>query len=203
MLYFLKSCLIGFMVAVPIGPVGLACIRKTIDSGLFGAIAIGLGAAAADSLYAVLATTGMSVLSEFLLENGKLLKLLGGVFLLYLAYQEIRIAYREEELGSPSAEGLGKLFITAFLLTLGNPMTLLAFLGLFTAFCNSAESYDLLLMGIGVFVGSMSWWILLGIIILKLRDKLSSIYISRSRYFSAALLVCFALFAFADQYLDK
>ena len=49
----LKGILIGFAMAVPVGPIGIMCIRKTLTEGRLRGLMIGLGAATADLLYAV------------------------------------------------------------------------------------------------------------------------------------------------------
>ncbi|MBM4414125.1 MAG: LysE family translocator, partial [Chloroflexi bacterium] len=45
----------GFMIAVPVGPIGLLCIRRTLAHGWRAGFASGLGAATADTLYGFLA----------------------------------------------------------------------------------------------------------------------------------------------------
>jgi threonine/homoserine/homoserine lactone efflux protein len=51
-IFFLKGLIVGFAMAVPIGPVGIICIRKTQAEGHLRGLIIGLGAATADLLYA-------------------------------------------------------------------------------------------------------------------------------------------------------
>ena len=61
---FLKGLIIGFAMAVPIGPVGIMCIRKTLAEGHSRGLIIGLGAATADSLYGSIAAFGLTFISD-------------------------------------------------------------------------------------------------------------------------------------------
>jgi putative LysE/RhtB family amino acid efflux pump len=65
--YFIKAWLIGIAIAAPVGPIGMLCIRKTLELGLKGALLVGLGAALADGCYGVIAALGLSAISHFLL----------------------------------------------------------------------------------------------------------------------------------------
>ena len=49
--FFLKGIAIGFFMAIPIGPIGIMCIRKTLTEGRLSGLIIGLGAATADLFY--------------------------------------------------------------------------------------------------------------------------------------------------------
>ena len=51
LIIFLKGIFIGFALAVPIGPIGIMCIRKTLNEGRLRGLIVGLGAATADLLY--------------------------------------------------------------------------------------------------------------------------------------------------------
>ena len=88
--YFSKAFLASVAIQMPIGPISILCIRKTLELGIRGTILVGLGTALADSIYAVVATLGLSAISETVTENKSILKLFGGLFLLYLAYKETK-----------------------------------------------------------------------------------------------------------------
>ncbi|OJU72806.1 MAG: hypothetical protein BGO07_01140 [Alphaproteobacteria bacterium 40-19] len=57
----------GVAIAVPAGPLGLLCVKKTLERGFKGALLIGLGAALADSVYGIIATVGLTAISVVLL----------------------------------------------------------------------------------------------------------------------------------------
>src|SRR3546814_10385330 len=75
---------IGFAMAVPVGPVGLLCIRRTLNSGFVIGLLSGLGAALADALFAAAAAGGIASLMDFLLGIEWQLRVAGGVLLVAL-----------------------------------------------------------------------------------------------------------------------
>jgi len=50
--------------AVPIGPAGIMCIRKTLAEGPSHGLIVGLGAATADALYGSIAAFGLTFVSD-------------------------------------------------------------------------------------------------------------------------------------------
>ncbi|HQS83559.1 MAG: hypothetical protein B7Y25_01955 [Alphaproteobacteria bacterium 16-39-46] len=193
---FLKACLIGFTIAAPVGPIGILCIRRTLEIGFLGALAVGLGAALADSAYGMIAALGLTVISQTLIENTLYIKLLGGLFLLYLAYREIKTEPKKLEVEGSGHKNFWITIPSVFFLTLTNPMTILSFIGIFATLGNDFGSFaQPVIMVIGVFLGSMMWWIILGILILKIKERLPNVWIQRIRYLSAFILGGFGLFS--------
>lgn len=124
-----------------------------------------------------------------------IIRILGGIFLLYLAGKECfqkQISTHAADIAS--GKGLLRLFMQTFLLTLTGPVTILFFISVFASIggkdINIVES---LLMVLGIFLGSVVWWIILGSIVLILRTRLSELWLNRTRYFSAAVLGGFGL----------
>jgi threonine/homoserine/homoserine lactone efflux protein len=62
--FFLKGAVIGFAMAIPIGPIGVMCVRKTLTEGHLRGLTIGLGAATADLLFSCVAAFGLTVISS-------------------------------------------------------------------------------------------------------------------------------------------
>ena len=81
---FLKGLAIGFLIALPVGPVALVCIRRTLVQGKRHGLMSGLGAATADALYGALAALGLTVVSGIIEENKILFYIVGGLVLCLL-----------------------------------------------------------------------------------------------------------------------
>ncbi|MFH0989476.1 MAG: LysE family transporter [bacterium] len=193
----LQGIIIGFSLALPIGPIGVLCIRKTLAEGHAAGIAIGLGAALADSLYGCVAAFGLTVISNLLIAQGWWLRLIGGAFLCYLG---IRTYFtRPVENGTtPNGKGLFASFFSTFLLTLTNPLTILAFIGVFTALGlgNGILSMRIALeLVLGVFLGSCSWFLLLTYGIASFRKKINSNGLGWINRISGALILLFGIIA--------
>lgn len=200
-LTLLKGMAIGFAMAVPVGPVGLLCIRRTLNYGLVVGLMSGLGAALADALFAAVAAGGLASVMEFLLHIERQLQLVGGVFLVVLG---IWTYFRHPVEKGASPGGHHGAIATTFLLTLTNPMTLLAFIGFFVAF--GVATGGGLLHGIaalvaGVFLGSCLWWSLLCIGIGELRHSIDPGLLHRINCFSALGISGFGIFVLVEPLL--
>jgi threonine/homoserine/homoserine lactone efflux protein len=201
MLTLLKGMAIGFAMAVPVGPVGLVCIRRTLNYGLVVGLLSGLGAALADALFAAVAAGGLASLTDFLLRIERQLQLAGGLFLVALG---IWTYFKHPVEKGANRGGHHGAVATTFLLTLTNPMTLLAFLGFFVAF--GVTTGGGLLHGIaalvaGVFLGSGLWWFLLCVGIGELRHSIDPGLLHRLNCFSALGIAGFGVYVLIEPLL--
>ena len=194
--FLFKGLLIGFSVAAPVGPIGILCIQRSLLQGRRAGLLTGLGAASADLLYGTAAVFGLSAISTLLMDYGRWIRLCGIVFLLYLGLRLLLITAERPEAGQ-SVPGGGKgWYLSALLLTLSNPLTILAFAGIFAGagIADVGGSMGLRLQLIaGVFSGSMIWWLFLSFTASIFQGKLNGRmrqWISRG---SGGVLVGFAL----------
>src|SRR4030067_3578543 len=81
---FYKGLVIGFSIAAPVGPIGILCIKRTLSSGRIVGLASGMGAATADALYGCVAAFGLTFISNFLIREQFILRLIGGALLCFL-----------------------------------------------------------------------------------------------------------------------
>jgi threonine/homoserine/homoserine lactone efflux protein len=200
---FLKGMMIGLLIAVPLGPIGILCIRRTLVSGMASGLASGLGAALADSLYGVIAAFGLAAVAAFMAKYTVALRLAGGAFLFLLGLKAIfRGGREEEEIPAPLREthDLGDLvgdFFSTLFLTLSNPVTIIVFMAIFAGMDFVAEfeadhARPFMLVA-GVFSGSFLWWCVLSFGIGKLRHRLDKKIMRLLNLVSGAVLVGFAL----------
>lgn len=160
--FFLKGIAVGLVIAVPVGPVGVLCIRRTIFEGrLFGLLS-GLGAATADTIFGIIAGFGLTVVSDLLLGYQEWMRAAGGLFLVYIGISALRKRVVRPEKLETSAENLLSAYLSTFVLTITNPLTILAFLGIFAGVGFTGEEATLgraAMLVAGVLVGSLIWWI--------------------------------------------
>jgi len=144
----LSGIAVGFAVAMPVGPIGVLCIKRSLKDGFRFGLATGLGAATADASYGLLVALG---LRSFFKPRA------------------------EAEITAPKG-GLLAAWFSTFLLTLTNPMTVLAFIGLIAALGTASVAGPYLLV-LGVFIGSLLWWLLLvgGVLLVKSRLPLHAL----------------------------
>jgi threonine/homoserine/homoserine lactone efflux protein len=171
--FFWKGLFLGFSIAAPVGPVGLLCIRRTLAGGRWLGLFTGLGAAAADAAYGAIAGFGLTLISNFLIQYQGGMRFLGGIFLCYLGIKTLISTPMDEEPKLVERD-LGKGFLSTFLITLTNPMTILAFVAMFagvglTHSGGSVASVACLVAG--VFAGSTLWWLFLSSAANALRSR--------------------------------
>jgi threonine/homoserine/homoserine lactone efflux protein len=174
-IFFLKGLIIGFAMAVPIGPIGVMCIRKTLAEGHTRGLIIGLGAASADSLYSSIAAFGLTFISDVIATQHFWLRLVGGGLLLFLGIRTFRAKRKVPAIPSDN-KGMLRSFASAFFLALTNPVTIFAFVAVFAAF---GLGYRLsissaCILVIGVFTGSCLWFLSLGYVATLFREKLDA-----------------------------
>jgi threonine/homoserine/homoserine lactone efflux protein len=170
---FLRGVLIGFSIAAPVGPIGVQCIRRTLAEGWGFGLVSGLGAATADALYGCVAAFGLTFISAALISHQAGLRLVGGLFLCYLGIRTILARPAEQAADGGTGGHLGA-YASTFVLTLTNPMTILAFAAVFAGLglAEAAGGYASAgLLVLGVFLGSASWWLLLSGIVGAFRER--------------------------------
>ena len=155
------GALVGFSIAVPVGPVGLLCIRRSLSDGRLAGFVTGMGAAAADTLYGLAAAFSLTALTTFLVDHRTSLQLFGGLFMLGLGVATLRSRPVASTADRP-AHHAGIAFVSAFAITATNPMTVFAFIGIFAGLNHpAADTLASMRLVLGVFLGSAAWWLIL------------------------------------------
>jgi threonine/homoserine/homoserine lactone efflux protein len=158
---FIKGLLIGISIAAPVGPIGLLCIRRTLAQGRIYGFVSGLGAASADTVYGIIAGFGLNFIINFLTGHQFWFQLCGGLFLFYLGTR-IFISKASETPAEAKGSHLIGAYLSVLFLTLTNPITILSFMGIFAGLgLSQNNTITALTLVLGVFVGSVVWWILL------------------------------------------
>ena len=160
--FLLKGMLIGIVIAVPVGPVGVLCIRRTILDGRLAGLFSGLGAATADSVFGIIAGFGLTVISDSLFYYQDLLRVGGAAFLLYVGISALVSDPMGKRRSEDDVHGLFGDFASTFVLTISNPVTILSFIAIFGAIGFTGDEATLVHAAIlvaGVWVGSFLWWI--------------------------------------------
>lgn len=160
----LKGLIIGFAMAVPIGPLGVLCIRKTLTEGRARGMIIGLGAATADALYSGIAAFGLTIVLDVIEGQAFWVRLVGGLLLLVLGIRTLRARRTTDPLKIFAGRGLWGIFVSSFVIALTNPLTIFAFIAVFATFGLAHERgiVEASLLVLGVFIGSNLWFLTLG-----------------------------------------
>lgn len=193
--YTIKGAIIGFLVAAPIGPVSLLCIRRSLTEGRIKGLATGLGAVLGDMFYASIAAFGLTFVINFLRKEDFWLRLLGGGFLIAMS---IYVFFKKKNTPNfksiEESQHVGEALGSAFLLDISNPIIILAYLALFSGFgLASAEQnvFSAISLVIGVTLGAATWWFCLIQVICLFRKKIKERTIPLISKTAALLLAVF------------
>ena len=201
MSYLLRGLVIGFSIAAPVGPIGVLCIRRTLAEGRAAGLVSGLGAAAADALYGCVAGFGLALISNFFVSQRFWLQLVGGLFLCWLGIRTLLASPAGETARAGRGEGLMGAFLSTFVLTVTNPMTILSFAAVFAALGlgNTGGDYGAAaVLVLGVFVGSALWWLLLSGGVSLLRSRFDARGLQWVNSVSGAVIVGFGVLSLAS-----
>ncbi len=191
----IEGILIGVVVAVPVGPLGLLCINRALLLGPVTGLFSGLGVATADALAAGIAALGISFVEEFLSDHQIILRLVGGVVLVYLGLSIYQAKPRKQPPPS-SVNGLLSAYATTFFLTFSNPVTILSFIAIYAGWhveSMSGRYVSAAILTSGVCIGSALWWIALFVGLTTFREKFSLRIVGWIQRVSGALIAGFGL----------
>jgi len=191
--FLIMGLILGFSVAAPVGHIGILCINRTIKKSYISGLTTGLGAASADLIYGLIAGFGLTFVSNFLLNQKFLIQSFGLVFLFYLGFKTIFVKKPKDELRINN-KGLIKDYLSTFILTISNPVTILFFIAVFAGLglTNIVMKYSsTALFVFGVFVGSTIWWLILNGITHKLKKQINESILDKIDLFSGLIIFIF------------
>lgn len=203
MVYLAQSMIIGFMIAAPVGPIGLLCIQRTLIGGWKLGFITGLGAASADLIYGLLGALGLATIISLLTTSKLWLSIAGGIILIYLGISAAKsdVSYSTKIQKSHSSL---KAYLSTFLLTLSNPMTIIAFIAVFSAIApGGSDNADiglkrLFIICAGVFLGSIAWWIALTSVTYYLSTKIDGSKIKAISFLAGISIAAFGCYTIAN-----
>ncbi|MCI5744521.1 LysE family translocator [Phocaeicola faecicola] len=170
-----KGIIVGVVVSAPLGPVGVLCIQRTLNKGRWYGFVTGLGAALSDICYALITGYGMSFMDELILKHQMFLQVVGSIMLLAFGIY----TFRSNPVKSlrPTSNNRGSLlhnFVTAFFVTLSNPLIIFLFIGLFArfSFVMPGSPLGFQLVGyLAIILGALIWWFSITYFVNKVRTR--------------------------------
>lgn len=188
-----QSFVLGLGIAMPVGPIGVLVIRRSLTQGRNYGIASGLGAATADGLYGLVATLGLGLIASLLTGIQFYTRLIGGAFLLYLAWQIYHSQPSQKAAETKTTTGLIGAYLSTLLLTFSNPATILFFFGVVSSLKISGHGWAVVT---GFFLGSAMWWMALSTVASSLGSRMNNKTLRVVNIISSLVIAGFALYAF-------
>lgn len=170
----IKGMLIGMAATIPLGPIGVLCVQRTINKGRASGLMSGLGAATSDTLYAAIASLSLAFIIDFIETHRLLIGCIGAVIVIILGiktfYSNPLAQLRQ---GKRRKNRMWEDYITTLLLTATNPLIIFYFIALFAV--GNVMSSDHLphtaITLLGVFMGGVLWWYTLTTAVSRFRHK--------------------------------
>jgi threonine/homoserine/homoserine lactone efflux protein len=195
--FFIRGLLIGLSIAAAVGPMSILCIQRTLQRGQRYGLISGLGIATADAAYGCIAAFGLTLITQFLVNQQFWIRLLGGLFLAYLGIRTL-LSKPAERAATAKASSFISAYISTFLLTLTNPTTILSFVAIFAGIGvgGASKSYaSASAVVLGVFVGSVLWWCILTSIVNFLRAGFTATWLLWMNRVSGSVILLFGILA--------
>lgn len=196
----LKGMLIGIFASAPMGPVGILCVQRTLNKGRWFGFVTGVGAAASDFFYALLTGLGMSIVMDFIsnAQTKFYLQIFGGVlFLAFGLYCYRSNPMKNAHKSSNNKGTLGSNCLTAFFVTLSNPLIVFLFMATFAqfAFIIPGQPFVMAIGYASIVGGALLWWYGLTWLIDKIRGKFDTNGILIINKVIGSIVIIFALVA--------
>lgn len=170
---YAKSILVGLAASIPLGPVVMLVIRKTVQHGRRAGFVTGIGAALVDTMYAVIGVLALAVISHFVEAHSYLIAVVGGfvvtVIGIIMAFRDPFKGMREKSEVVDRASA--SYTVQGLMLSLANPGALVLMLALIAFFRVGMTSRILTVAG--VLTGALVWWWLFSYLIHRFVKKLN------------------------------
>ncbi len=196
----IQGILIGILASIPLGPIGVLCVQRTLSRGRRAGFISGLGAATSDAVYASLAGFSLSFIVGFVEDKILYIQIVGVVILVFMG---LRIYFTNPAVQLRKQNGVKtKLlqdFLSTFMFTIANPLVVFFFVTLFAAFGVVEQSNTLIsqiVLVVGVFVGAAFWWFSLTSIVNLFRSKINLRRLNLINRIAGATIVILAVVAF-------
>jgi threonine/homoserine/homoserine lactone efflux protein len=192
----LRSVIIGFTIAMAVGPITLLVLRRTIEHGGIYGFVSGLGVAAADATYGGVAAFGLTAVTSILVSAHTLLGLVGGAVIILIGIRTTTTLPTGPALEA-ERPGLAGAFASIYALTMTNPLTIVLYAGVFAAIGlgTGGGFADPAVVTLAVLVGSGLWWVVVCAVVAWLRDRVSATALLWVNRLSGAALIVFGAFA--------
>lgn len=171
------------------------CISRSLQYGFLAGLYTGFGVALADLAYGILAVFGLFAISGETLESQPVLRLAGAFCIMFLG---LRMMSKIEVSTNKNIdhETVIKDIITGFLVTISNPLTIIAFIAAISYVNYLMEQINYLgsfLIVLGIFIGSFTWWLILCSFSIKFKERLTPKLMRKINLISGGLIFIFGI----------
>ncbi len=178
LLVFLKGLIVGIGASIPLGPLGVLCIQKTLSKGRISGFLTGLGASVTDTIYSAISIMGLFLIDSFVNHHQILVFIVGGLVISMIG---VKVYFTNPVKQIRQKNNNGKRFQDFFeglIMTITNPGSILLIFAMFALVRLNISDYPAKnapfvshLVLWGIFIGSALWWFSLSTLINIFRKK--------------------------------
>ncbi|MDD2305002.1 MAG: LysE family transporter [Prolixibacteraceae bacterium] len=192
-----KGILIGLLVSIPLGPIGVLVIQRTVNKSRMAGLLSGMGAALSDTVYAIIAGFSLTFVIDFIRAHEMLFQVIGAVVVLALGIHifftnPVKDIRRNRLRGNTHFQDI----ISSFLVTFSNPLTVFVFLAVFTSSgvaVSLEQPYHSFFVILGILTGAFLWWFSLSGIVSLFRHKINLRILWWINKTAGAIIIIFVL----------
>lgn len=176
MYLLLEGILIGLLASMPLGPVNILVIQRTISQSRKDGFFSGLGVALSDTLYASFAAFSVGFILQFIKEYDLVFRITVSLLLILLGLFIFFTKPGGSSTGDSGRSNYLKRFISTFFLTVSNPLIIFLHLALFTSFgivLNVNYPAEAMVVLLGFLMGAITWWFSITGIVSRFRNLFS------------------------------
>ena len=172
----IKGIIVGLGASIPLGPIGVLCIQRTLSKGKWSGFATGMGASISDIIFSAIALLGLSFVNDFLTTYREWVMVFGGAVVTGFGVKifitnPIKQIKRVKEGNHQYIQD----FASSFLMTITTPGAIFLIIGMFAFIGIDTGEYEFGLVIapalMGVFIGTLGWWFALSTVINMFRNK--------------------------------
>ena len=173
----IKGVLIGLCISVPLGPIGMLTIQRTLNRGQKYGVATGLGATTSDLVYTIITLFFLSFVLDFIEAHRFVIELVGSLVVALFGWYIFQSNPATQPKPNETVKhSLLSDFVTSFGLTFSNPLVLFVLIALFARFQFIGNKTTLFVTICGILSilgGALLWWNMLTILVSKFKNKLN------------------------------
>lgn len=196
-----RGFLIGLAVSVPVGPIALLIMRRSLIDGRLAGFVSGLGAATADLICGLVIALGLTAITLMIEHHVIALRLVGGLFLIGMGIHTLRAKTPLDTKRPTHERNLWTAYWTTGLLTLANPLTFLGMTFVGAAAGVGTGKLSALytgLLALGISAGSATWWFCLCCVSVWVGRKLGGKLLHAVNLVAGVIIVAVGVFQISE-----
>lgn len=200
---FIKGFIIGLIFGIPAGAVGALTIQRTLKYGFLTGFLSGLGCSMADLIYACIGAFGITIVSDFILDNQLIINTAGGIILLVMGICMVTKSSAGKNIQLQKS-GVLKMFFSSFVVGITNPAAILTFIWAFSWFgiFQGVDFEKGCFLVAGVFSGTALWWLIISSFANLFKNRINNEIMGKADKVFGFVIILLSIVVFIKTFID-